>query len=196
MERNFGSSSPSSKNNMTKFKPKMGVFLALTFSDAIYCDYPGYNADLKYAAVNNMIITLREDGYFGFLGGTADEGETELQALARECKEEGNLNLAEQIAASHSYHGHKFDRVCEHILPDGFKVILYHLRISKQQAKQILRDASDAEHFFTETAGLCSVAITDRSKFMKNNFLSCMREEFVQLGKLIQSDILQDWGNS
>jgi hypothetical protein len=179
---------------MPNKKPKMGVFLALTFGDAIYSNYPGINADLKHTPINNLIITLREDGYFGFLGGTADEGETELQALMRECKEEGNVDLADLIAEAYMATGSPIDRVCEHTLPDGFKVILYHIRITKQIAKKVIRNSVDAEHFFTETAGLNSVAIHSKSSFAKNAFLSCMREEFVEIGKIIRSEILQEWG--
>lgn len=179
---------------MAKHKPKFGVFLALTFGDAIYRDYPAANCDIKHAPFHNMIITLREDGYFGFLGGTAEDGETELQALTRECKEEGNLDLAEVIAEAHMTTNRLIDRVCEHTLGDGFKVILYHIRITKEIAKKVLRNAVDAEHFFTETAGLNSVVIHSKSSFHKNAFLSCMREEFVELAKIIGSDVLEDWG--
>lgn len=172
----------------------MGVFLAMTFGDAIYRDYPGFNADLKHAPFNNLIITLREDGYFGFLGGTADGDETELQALARECKEEGNIDLAELIAEAHIKTNQHLTRVCEHTLGDGFKVILYHLHITKAMAKEVIRNSVDAPHFFTETAGLNSVVIHSKSSFAKNAFLSCMREEFVEIGTLIRSDILREWG--
>lgn len=178
---------------MINQKPHLGVFLALTFCDEIYRDYPGINADLKYTPINNMIITLREDGYFGFLGGSADFGENEIQTLARECKEEGNLSIAwlrSQILEE------DFVRVCEHTLLDGFKVILYHARITKAIAKVILKNSSDAAHFFTETAGLNSVAIHSKSSFAKNAFLSCMKEEFVELGKLIGCEVLIGWGTA
>lgn len=169
----------------------MGVFLALTFEDKLYKDYAAADPAIRDSSFQNLIITLREDGYFGFLGGTADGNETELQALQRECKEEGNLDITWLMAILPPG---SFDRVCEHTLNDGFKVILYHAKITKAIAKTIIRDSVNAEHFFTETAGLNSVVIHSTSLFSRNQFLSCMPEEFMEIGKIIQSEILQRWG--
>lgn len=170
----------------------MGVFLALTFEDEIYKDYAHVESAIRNHRFQNLLITLREDGHFGFLGGTADEGETELQALVRECHEEGNVDVAWLM--SYMPTG-SFNRVCEHTLNDGFKVILYHCRITKQVAKNIIRKSVDAEHFFTETAGIVSIAIHNKSAFHQNKFLSCMGDEFKEVAKLINSNILETWGN-
>lgn len=180
------------KSNMSKHRPTMGVFLALTFEDEIYRDYPQVCSSIQNHKFQNLLITLREDGHFGFLGGSADEGETELQALERECKEEGNVDLPWLLACVPTG---AFSRVCEHTLHDGYKVVLYHLKINKLLAKDVIRQSVDAEHFFTETAGIVSVAIHNKSSFHANKFLSCMSDEFKAIAKLIDSTILDTWGN-
>jgi hypothetical protein len=170
----------------------MGVFLALTFEDEIYKDYPAVCETIRNHKFQNLLITLREDGHFGFLGGSVDDSETELQALVRESKEEGNIDLPWLLSCVSA---DSFNRVCEHTLNDGYKVILYHLKITKQLAKNIIRNSVEAPHFFTETAGIVSVAIHNKSRFYQNTFLSCMNDEFREIGKLIESNILQTWGN-
>lgn len=177
---------------MSNQKPRFGVFLALTFEDEIYKDYPVVCKSIQDHKFQNLLITLREDGYFGFLGGSANEGETELQALVRECKEEGNIDLVWLLSVLPP---NALTRSCEHTLHDGYNVILYHLQITKQIAKNIIRNSVNAPHFFTETAGIVSVAIHNKSSFHGNKFLSCMSDEFKEIAKLIDSTILDTWGN-
>jgi hypothetical protein len=171
---------------MSNKKSVMGVFLALTFADKIYENYIDVNSSIQQLTFQNLIITLRQDGYFGFLGGYANFDEDELSALARECKEEGNIDISKL---------NNLSRICEHVLRKDFKVILYHAQITKQEAKEIIRNSVDAEHFFTEVSGLNSIALIPTSSFAKNNFKTSVKEEFTAIAEIIQSDILKNWGS-
>jgi ADP-ribose pyrophosphatase YjhB (NUDIX family) len=171
---------------MTIQQTPFGVFLALTFDAKIYEHYVGLDPTIKNTSFQNLIIALREDGHFGFIGGSANSGESELEALARECKEESNIDTSKL----------NLTRVCEHVLSDNYIVILYHAQITIEEAKDILRNVVDAEHFFSETAGLNSVVLHTNSGFFKNNFLSCVKKEFVHIAKLIHSDVLERWGKA
>lgn len=164
---------------------KFGVFLALTFRDKLFEKYDGVSKDIQNTDFTSLIMTARHDGYFGFIGGRAEIGENERQCLARECYEESNIDI------------NKLDlvRVCEHTLEDGFRIILYHSEITKQKAQSIIGESVFAKHFFTETVGLCSIALHNKTHFYKNAFLSAAKKEFVQLGELIKSDTLISWGN-
>jgi len=167
---------------------RFGVFLALTFEDTIYKDYDHVPKEVQERKFQNLLITLREDGYFGFIGGTADPGESELECLARECYEEGNLLLNFDSAMP--------TRVSEHALSDGFRVILYHLAITKEEAKSIIKWSAEADHFFTETAGFVSVACINRSHFNHNNFLPLVKLQLGELGRLINDKTLQTWATA
>ena len=171
---------------MTTPHTPFGAFLALTFEDKLFENFQGVSKEVQDSTFQNLLITLREDGYFGYLGGGANPGETELECLARECMEEGGVDTSKL----------ELTRVCEHMLHDNFLVVLYHAKITKQQAREIIANSAMAEHFFTETAGLCSVALHDKTRFYRNNFLSSVKQQFVELGKLIKSDVLVSWGDT
>lgn len=166
-----------------KTKP-FGVFLALTFPSQIYKDYPNVSPEVQARTFQNLIITLREDGYFGFIGGSADSGETELECLARECFEEGHIDINEL----------ELTRVSSHNLSDGFAVVLYHAEITMHGAIRILKEAAQAEHFFSETAGLVSVAVHEKSHFYKNNFLDLVKPQIGEIGLLLNDPTMIAWG--
>lgn len=169
---------------------KFGVFLALTFEDTIYQGYTYVPKEVQERKFQNLLITLREDGYFGFIGGTADPGESEVQALARECMEEGCIDLSALVPY------YALTRISEHLLDDGFRVILYHMAVSKEIAKNLIAGVADADHFFTETAGFVSVACHKKSKFNHNNFLPLVKLQLGELGRLIDDKTLQVWAAS
>jgi 8-oxo-dGTP pyrophosphatase MutT (NUDIX family) len=170
---------------MPKKKTPFGVFLALTFEDAIYKEYIGLPEPITNLVVQNLIITLREDGFFGFIGGSADPGESELQCLARECKEEGNIDISEL----------DLTYVSSHSLQDGFRVVLYHAVITKHHAIRIIKASAQAEHFFNETAGLVSVSCHEKSQFYKNNFLALVKPQIGEIGKLLNDPTMIQWGS-
>lgn len=162
-----------------------GSFLALTFKDKIYRDYVNVKQEVRDLEVQNLVISLREDGYFGFVGGTAEKGETEIETLARECKEEANIDI---------FALERLTKVSEYALPDGFVVKLFHAEISKEEALNVILQSAFSEHFLTETAGLVSIACRKNSAFMKNAFLPLMGKQFVDLGILLDDEVLKSWG--
>ena len=164
--------------------PKVGVFLALTFEDQIFKDYH----DPSDLMIQNIIMGLRSDGSFGFIGGMVEPGETEMQALIRECLEEANIDITDVVE--------EIERVNTHIMDKGmFHAVVHHLRISKDEAINIMRGFVDASHVFTETAGLVSVPVVSGSTFPNNSFMPSISSDFKVIGKNINSDGLQMWGN-
>lgn len=141
---------------------------------AIYCD--AAEPYIKYDQVDPkdrgrkiplVLMLLRWDGCIGFPGGKVDAGETLMQAFCRELSEEINF-IPHEINAT---------LLCSFTdETDNMHIHCFEYQVSEYLLREIIQDASEAEHFLAETQGVFAAQIAEFkgrggfSEFRKNNF--------------------------
>lgn len=131
----------------TLHKTKNSVFVA--FYTKQYHHYQTseickkWGKDAWYATVALLGVMVRWDFSMGFVGGAVDSGESLLEAVTRECKEEVGYNVAPE----------RLTPVCSHYMEDdGFKqnTHFYICEVSPEeiyaiQTKSTSKEAVDAK---------------------------------------------------
>ncbi|KAL1450425.1 hypothetical protein WDU94_002791 [Cyamophila willieti] len=141
-------------------------FIELTESDlnnetykagyhASHCMIYALNNDrifATYKARANILMQMRFDGYIGFPGGLVDKGESPLEALNRELKEEINMNPKYQVKPS--------DLICTH-WSESKKIILhfYALQVDKEDVIDIEKTALTSHDYGVEVLGTVRVPL-------------------------------------
>lgn len=146
---------------------KGAVFVIPYIKNKIYEKYPVSKSLSEKKRTTEFVSMLQMtrawQGSVGWIGGMVDEGETILQALVREVKEEteNDLDLS------------KVKPLCRHQNQKGFNIVCYSVELdSVEQAKEWISNTTKAEHFGSESGGLglvtiqhCSVDSLDKTNW-------------------------------
>lgn len=163
------------------------VFLAIYVEEISPWKY--FKDEIQKVKCPAVIMIDRWDGRMGFPGGTLNEGETIVEALIREIKEEIGITIkAEKIhpIASHTanitthFYGLK-------VLEIEFLHIYYH--ILNNFSRSILLHAyeeGDESHFMSEITGIKIVPLVEHrgkgiNNFIDNHFAGSSREDLLVL---------------
>ncbi len=170
----FGQTSPGKKN---------AVFLAI-YVDKI-SPWKYFKDDIRHLQCPAFIMIDRWDGRMGFPGGTVNEGESLIEALVREIKEE--IGITVKPTQVHPIASHE-NRIVTHlyglkVLEAEFLHIYYH--ILNNFARSILLHAyeeGDESHFMSEITGIKIVPVVHHenkgiNRFVENAFAGATRED-------------------
>ena len=146
---------------------KQTVFLAIVCEDVVA--YGG-------VVCPGVLMINRSDGRFSFPGGGVEEGESLIDAIYREAKEEINFEITPgQISP-----------VCSHRV-FTVDMHLYFMTVGFNELVTIQKNAFEAKHFGSEVVGTAIVQIIkSRSgmgvpNFLQNNFVKGVIEQFFVL---------------
>jgi U8 snoRNA-decapping enzyme len=170
----FGQQNPDKKD---------AVFLAI-YVDAI-SPWRYFKDDMQHLKCPALIMIDRWDGRMGFPGGTVNEGESLLEALVRETKEEIGITIkADKV---HPIASHE-TRIVTHlyglkVLEAEFLHIYYH--ILSNFSRSILLHAyeeGDNSHFMSEITGIKIVPLLQHenkgiNRFIENSFAGSSKED-------------------
>lgn len=167
----------------TDHQKKNAVFLAI-YVDAI-SPWKYFKDDIRHLTCPALIMIDRWDGRMGFPGGTVNEGESLLDALVREIKEEIGITVRPEKV--HPIVSHE-SRLVTHlyglkVLEAEFLHIYYH--ILNNFSRSILLHAyeeGDESHFMSEITGIKIVPLIRHenkgiNKFVENAFAGATRED-------------------
>ena len=170
----FGKQIPHKKN---------AVFLAI-YVDAI-SPWRYFKDDMQHIKCPALIMIDRWDGRMGFPGGTLNEGESLLEALVREIKEEVGITIKPEKV--HPIVTHE-TRIVTHlyglkVLEVEFLHIYYH--ILNNFSRSILLHAyeeGDDSHFMSEITGIKIVPLLQHenkgiNRFLENSFAGSSRDD-------------------
>lgn len=170
---------------------KDAVFLAI-YVDAI-SPWRYFKDDMQHLKCPALIMIDRWDGRMGFPGGTVNAGESLLDALVREIKEEIGITIKPDKV--HPIATHE-NRIVTHlyglkVLEAEFLHIYYH--ILNNFSRSILLHAyeeGDESHFMSEITGIKIVPLIQHEnkgikRFVENAFAGATREDLDVLLKEI-----------
>lgn len=164
---------------------KNAVFLAIYVREISPWKY--FNDDIKSMRCPAIIMIDRWDGRMGFPGGTVDEGESLLEALVREVKEE--IGITVKPDKVHPIATHEW-KIATHlygleVLEIEFLHIYYH--ILNNFSRSILLHAyeeGDKSHFMSEITGIKIIPLVQHAGkginyFLENSFAGSAKNELL-----------------
>jgi len=133
--------------------------------------------------IPTVLMINRWDGKIGFPGGHIEPGETHLEALTRELKEEINYDLRSDV------------RFLSTIEAPNTIIHFYVLEVPEfQDLKGVIRNALEAQHFGAEVTGifLQHLKTYDGEKGLatlleSGNLVFTVKEELLRLTSLLKS---------
>jgi len=175
---------------------KDAVFLAI-YVEAI-SPWKYFKDEILKIQCPAVIMIDRWDGRMGFPGGTRNEGESIIEALVREIKEEIGITVKPEKV--HPIASHEW-KITTHLY--GLKVmeieflhIYYH--ILNNFSRSILLHAyeeGDESHFMSEITGIKIVPLVEHAgkginHFVGNHFAGSSREELlILMGEFLNMDV-------
>lgn len=146
-----------------KMLDRNGVFVI------IHCD----NFDTKYDYMQKVIMSMRWDNQFGFIGGKVDNDESLIQALTREVKEEIGYQMTRKDILNLKHLASYDD--------NGFGIHSYTLKIDKETMLNIRKEYVNSSYSLEEINGLCIVNIMeDNTNLLNNSFSATAKLELQQ----------------
>ncbi len=174
----FGKPSPHDRN---------AVFLAIYVESIKPWKY--FKDQILNVECPAVIMIDRWDGRMGFPGGTCDQGETLIDALIREIKEEIGINVKPDKVIPVATHEWKISThfYALKVMEVEFLHIYYH--ILNNFARSILLHAyeeGDESHFMSEITGIKIVPLVEHAgkginHFIGNHFAGSSREDLLIL---------------
>ncbi len=186
----FGQINPEKKN---------AVFLVIYVED--FAPWKYFKDQTKEIRCPGIIMIDRWDGRAGFPGGTTEAGESLLDALVREVKEEIGINVKPDKV--HGIASHEW-KIITHLY--GLKVTemeFFHLfyHVLNNFSRSVLLhsyEEPDESHFMSEITGIKIVPLVEHhgkgiNKFLENSFAgSADRELKIILDELFHIKLLAD----
>jgi 8-oxo-dGTP pyrophosphatase MutT (NUDIX family) len=167
----------------TNSQKRNAVFLAIYVESISPWRY--FKDDMQHLKCPALIMIDRWDGRMGFPGGTVNEGESLIEALVREIKEEIGITIKPDKV--HPIVSHE-TRLVTHlyglkVLEAEFLHIYYH--ILNNFSRSILLHAyeeGDESHFMSEITGIKIVPLIQHEnkgvvRFIENSFAGSSRED-------------------
>lgn len=115
-----------------------------------------YTKEGFYQEQGRVLFTWRFDSEFGFSGGEVDDGETPVQAAARECFEETNYKVTEKEMS-------QIKELSVNTGEAGETIYSYYLEVSKEKLFQIAKGSYEATDLKFESCGFNTYMLFDRS---------------------------------
>jgi U8 snoRNA-decapping enzyme len=133
-------------------------------------NYHAANEKTREVEVDSIMYVSRWDGRIGFIGGTMDEGDTPVEAVLREVKEEMGLTVSED----------EITHVCSHAAESSNgKSIVTHLfakEITEEELKGVMCGFADARDAFSEITGtLCFYTFVGRNGKGLQSYLNTVK---------------------
>lgn len=164
---------------------KNAVFLAIYVED--FAPWKYFKDQMQDLRCPGVIMLDRWDGRSGFPGGTLESGESLIDALMREVKEEIGINIRPNKV--HGIASHEW-KIVTHLY--GLKVTemeFFHLfyHILNNFSRSILLhsyEEPDESHFMSEITGIKIVPLVEHhgkgiNKFLDNSFAGTSREDLL-----------------
>ncbi len=152
------------------------VFLCFYADDAK--PYRDSENEYKDIVIPQVLMSFRWDGVLGFIGGNVDEGESLIEALSREVKEEIAFDIVPSILEESATF------ICTHKIRDGFNSHLYAMKISQDMLYALRDHASVATHHDEESAGMITPHLNSKTLAVisrKGALAPTVHEEFHEL---------------
>uniref|UniRef100_A0A914WZM3 U8 snoRNA-decapping enzyme n=1 Tax=Plectus sambesii TaxID=2011161 RepID=A0A914WZM3_9BILA len=128
-----------------------------------------------------VMATIRFDGKIGFPGGFIDPGETWLEGVNRELREELDVDTSNDHLITDDHYVFSFlDKA------SGFCLHLYACEVTEEKFVDIERGAHEAEHYGFETLGVCRIPLHTSDKgtglpsFLQHYFVGYAKEELLR----------------
>lgn len=101
-----------------------------------------------YSKVSLLGVMMRWDGSLGFVGGSVDEGESLIEAVIREVKEETDYSISSDMLVP----------VCSHLMESGTQwekhTHLFAVKLTVEQMYEMRNAQAKAWHGRVESAGM------------------------------------------
>jgi len=166
---------------------KNAVFLVIYVKEISPWKY--FNDDIKSMRCPAIIMIDRWDGRMGFPGGTVNEGESLIDALVREVKEEIGINVKPDKVRPIASHEWKIATHLYGLEVQEAEILHIYYHILNNFSRSILLHAyeeGDQSHFMSEITGIKIIPLVQHAGkginyFLQNSFAGSAKNELLIL---------------